>query len=302
MTALFGRNIELTVESIFDGASSARGFTPIQKTTIKDVNIVFDIQADRTQGINTMEAEIYGLTEETRYNIRKKPASVVSLRFGYSEDDMFTLFKGALRSSKVEKEGAEIKTILQGADGQRARLPYFSKSYRKGWPVVSILVDLVESMGVDQGNLYTFNDYSEQGGLPLTLKRGYSAHGHAVDIFAKIMNSRGLEWSIQQETLQILRMGDAYRDGSAAPLLTPETGLLGVPTIDDKGIMSCQSLILPYISPGRIISVDSKFLGGKDNRATRKTDYKVIRCQYRGSLYSDSLIKIDGVRQRKAQA
>ena len=87
---------------------------------------------------------------------------------------------------------------------------------------------------------------------------------------AALAKSAGLELSIQNGAIQLLERGLPLRDASV--VLTSDTGLVGSPTVGDKGIVKFRALLNPDIVPGRQIELQSRALDGRF-RAER-VDYK----------------------------
>lgn len=301
MTAVNKRFIEMRVTRPVTGVAVTDGFEAFTEFTIGNgINIEFQVDADRSAGPNAMTAAVYGLTEDRRYQLRKSPRVMVELRVGYTVDNMFTIFKGNLRSSSVQKEGTEIVTRLEAGDGEWAQDEWFAKSYGKGTRLITVLDDLVAAMGVDRGNLDVVESSGEGNGIPLVFVNGATFSGHATDQFARLMGGRGFEWCIQNNVVQVVRVGSAISDASAIPVLTPTTGLIGVPAINNQGVMTCDTIMIPRIRPGRLIDVESRFLGDKGNRPTSRIRFVVTKAAFTGSLYGPDF-KI-GVEGRKREA
>lgn len=295
------RYIELAVDRPLGQTANPR-FEAFAGVKIADLNVEFEVVADRTQGPNTMRATVYGLSESSRYRLRKTPGTKVTLYFGYAKD-VFPLFRGRLRSVVTRRQDTEVYTELEAGQGERARYEWVKKTYGKGTQLINVLEDLVESMDAEPGNLRDVLKISEDKGMPLALQKGFVANGHAADVFARIMGSRGLEWSIQtiggRETIQVIKAGRAIPGARAIPFLRPGEGLIGIPTVDNKGLMTCDALIRQDVFPGRLVDIESKFLGDSGQVAGRRHRFKVTRAVYSGSLYGECKMRIEG---RKVEA
>jgi hypothetical protein len=82
-----------------------------------------------------------------------------------------------------------------------------------------------------------------------------------------ICKSLDLEWSVQGGKLQILERGKALA-GKAIFLTSgssggANSGLIGVPSVDNKGILTCQMLMQPDVYPGRLLVLASENIKGQ---------------------------------------
>ena len=85
--------------------------------------------------------------------------------------------------------------------------------------------------------------------------------GSAASELTALTRSAGLEWSIQDGAFQFLDRNKSL--DSFAIVLSPETGLVGSPSVSNKGIVSGVSLIIKDMIPGRQIDVQARFVRGR---------------------------------------
>jgi hypothetical protein len=85
-------------------------------------------------------------------------------------------------------------------------------------------------------------------------------HGNSGDELQKLLNSAGLEGSVQNGELQILPKGKPLN--VLAVKLSPNTGLIGSPELGSKGVVKLVSLLNSEIYPGRKIQVLSESVTG----------------------------------------
>jgi hypothetical protein len=95
-------------------------------------------------------------------------------------------------------------------------------------------------------------------------------------VLTRLTRSLGLEWTIQNGAIQFLSL-NAPLVGQAV-LLSSETGMVGSPSVDNKGVLSVQTLLIPDIFPGRQIVVEGKRLSGS---------YRCEVCRYTGDTASN---------------
>lgn len=316
MTDAFGRHIKVVVDRALSDVSVLQNqyekkyrlqpyaFSSYEIPNPKadeNLNIHFRVDSDRSVGPDKLELKIFGASEETRFRFRKTAYAKISVHFGYTKDSMFQVFKGDLRSAfAVPEVGISPVIKIEAGSGARSRYAWFNRSYSKNVPLLSVLEDLVAAMDVDGTELSKVPKLLERNGLPNKIVHGMTMSGHAADQFARLMGSRGIEWHIYNDRLYIRKAGTAIRDAQTIPLLSPDTGLVGVPSVDGKNILTAECMIFPYIYPGRLVDVQSKFIGGRnpDTKASRAR-FKVTKATTEADMYGPAMIKIEG---RKVQA
>jgi hypothetical protein len=75
----------------------------------------------------------------------------------------------------------------------------------------------------------------------------------------------------------VLRQGEPLA-GLPVTHISPRTGLIGYPSVDNEGILTLVHRMLPFVQPGSPIQVDSEFVKGP---------FVVERAVYSGSLWGD---------------
>lgn len=97
---------------------------------------------------------------------------------------------------------------------------------------------------------------------------GFVSHGPVTNQFSKISEAFGYRDSIQDGALLLLR--DGKSDGKEAVLLTPSTGLIGVPVIGKESqpegggrdVLRLRALLNGDLTPGRALHVQSEKIDG----------------------------------------
>ena len=224
---------------------------------------------------NTAEIKIYGLSQSTRSRLEGSRNLPITLGAGYVGDGSPPiLFVGDSRSAKSTRDGAEIMTTIQARDFgrlyQQARL---TRSYGPGTPVVNVLRDLVDAMGVGPGNLTEFSPAFQLRNGMSSFPEGYAITGPVRRSMDTLLRGAGLRWSIQNNALQIQRRGQALQ--TRAVLLSKTSGLVGSPEKDAKGIVTAVSLIQGGLDPGRKIVLESSLVSG---------DYEIRAAEYVGLI------------------
>jgi hypothetical protein len=130
----------------------------------------------------------------------------------------------------------------------------------------------VRELKIGEGNLETIvKQLRERGVVPFG--KGTLLFGNAARALDDFCRSADLEWSIQDGVLQILDRGKALE--SQAVLLSANTGLIGSPTVDHKGIVTFKALIQPDLVPGHKVAFDTRNFKVSQG-------YRIQECEYTG--------------------
>lgn len=291
----FNRTIALTVTRPIDGVEvenpNEEAFSGVK---IDELNIDFSVSRTTGGEPNTLTAKIYNVNEDTRNRLQKVKGSRVLLEAGY-DGKTGSIFSGDLKRVSSYREGPDIITEVFATDGERAKNAWFQRAYPADTNYVDVIGDLAAELQIDTGNLDQVikdinsdpNGNNETNGIATTFKNGITVSGYALNSLGRLLASRSFEWSIQDNKLQILRVGASLPDPVIK--LTVDTGLLGVPAINKESILEAQCQMIREFYPGRNATVESRFI---DNGT-----FKIIRADYNGSLYGqDFSITFQGKR------
>lgn len=199
---------------------------------------------------------------------------VVRLEVGYGEH-VGQIFFGVLRKVSSWKEGGNWVTQISGGDAEKSiTTAKISKTFVKGTPIAAVVKDLVGALGVGAGGLNNTLVALQTAGLltgGTAIQKALTFHGDAATALEQVMRSCGLEWSIQDGAFYAGAAGTPTFPGEG-PVLTPETGLIGVPQIDKNGFVIGKALLSPDLLPGRVFRVESTRVTG--NFIAEKTQHK----------------------------
>lgn len=260
MTKLFRRAARIVVDTIELASDPDKP---------QSLDVRFSVERSLKPEPNTAEIQIWNLSPDHRSQLEELDRVSCTIEAGYA-DRMSLLYAGTIRTTFTERQGPDLVTTLHTGDGEKEyQQSRINLSIAKGTPNVSVLDQVVAKLGIDVGNLA-----SAAGALaaePLIFPAGGVLSGSASQILSRIAQSLGFEWSIQGGALQILRTNAGL--AATATKLTPDTGLVGVPSVDTKGILTAQALLIPEIFPGRLVVLESARLSG---------NYRIQKCAYTG--------------------
>lgn len=225
----------------------------------------FDIDKLGLGTSSKAKIEIYNLSTESRQKIQKGWS--IQLKAGYT-NLVATIFLGVVGPGGAysKRQEADIVTTLECGDGEAALvLGTLDKSYPAGTTIAAVISDCIAASGLGNGTIV---------GIPnVTFNSGYTAHGSITDTLNAITKKAGLAWNVNNGNVNVIPIKGF--DGQTAEIVSVNTGLIGVPSMDN-GILKFDSLLNPRLLPGSIcqLSSENTFLNGfyKINRTHLEGD------------------------------
>jgi hypothetical protein len=209
---------------------------------------------------NTAEIKVYNLNAKHRSELEQLAAVPVSIEAGYDKATTM-LFSGELRTAITRQEGPDLITVLSSGDGEKkCQTSRVAVSVAKGTMASTVIKEVAKAIGVGDGNLDDAVKNLQLAKVGNMFSAGTVIYGNAAREMTALCRSVGLTWSVQDGKLQLLPLRQVLP--GEAILLSASTGLVGSPTVDNKGVMSCRMLMLPDVMPGRALVLDSKRLKG----------------------------------------
>jgi hypothetical protein len=217
---------------------------------------------------NQFEVKFFNLSKGNRNSIGKEFQGL-TLEAGYMPPDgggnVGIIAKGRIRDVESERDGPDIITTVWCGDGDKAfRKSTISETIKKGTPIPDVIEKIykeLEKQGIDRGE-WKFPDDIR------TLKRPYSMCGACVRELNTLGRGNGFYWSIQNEAMEVIP-SDGFLSGTL--LITPETGMIGSPTVTDNGI-KVTAFLNPDARPNRMFQVQSEFASGSYRASTVDMD------------------------------
>lgn len=245
MTELYLRQASVTIATASDS----------QARVINGLRINFKIDKTVLADPNKAVIRVYNCNADSRAAMEAEGARVL-LRVGYGldEDDQVQIFIGDIRRVAHLKQGPDWISEIEAGDGE---VDYTGSkvdmSFPAGTPAATVLSSVIGEM---QNVKNVATNLIGAVGVYLT---PVVASGPVSVVMDTITSKLGLEWSIQDEEIQILKEGVATFD--TAVFLSPETGMIGSPA---KTLIGCQitSLLNTEFKPGRLVTVSSRDING----------------------------------------
>lgn len=278
---LFNRVVSLVI-----GQEGGRG------RELQGLRISFSIQKGSTKSPNKATCKIWNMNPDTRAAV-EVIGNVLILKAGYAEDlGLVQIFAGEVTRALTVREGADWVTELEMQDGfSEFRDTKASISFGKGAPVLQVVQNIAAKFDLPVRPLP--DDVAGK-----QYKDGFAFAGKARDAMDKACEHLGLEWSIQNREIQIIKKGGYFKQ--RAIVLSPESGLVGSPareqktmtekaaakegitrkqkgvqvinTLDEKGEpeeklqvngFKVKSLLQPILEPGGYVQLKSKGIDGE---------------------------------------
>jgi hypothetical protein len=276
VTALFRRVVNVAVAPKTEGAHGGLG--AIEKGLgfeLSNLHAIFSAKKNLKPEPNTCKVRIFNLAPETRRVLETSKKLVLRLEAGYP-NLVAQLFLGEVRSAHTTRQGPDLITEIDTGDSEKdLQAARIHMVIGPKVPTSVAIAAIARSIPVGQGNVAQVVTRLNAKGSAI-FGPGTVLSGSSAQLLTDICRSADLEWSIDDGVLQILDRGKALNDKAVS--LSSETGLVGSPTVDHKGIVSALAFIQPDLRPGRKVAFDSlDFRGG----------YKIQECEYVGDTHGN---------------
>lgn len=227
---------------------------------VEGLRCTFKVTRDAKPEPNPLELSIFNLSPATRGELQGKGQRVIVLA-GY-DGATAQVFSGEVSRINHERNGPDWITKVLAGDGARAfRHARVNESYRPGTPVAQVIGRTVAALQADPGNALAV-----AGRISAQFSAGYAQQAPAAAELTRLLEPHGYTWSIQDGRVEVLAEGEALPD--TGPLLSPETGLVGVPQLGSPSekaqapTLKARSLLQPALRPGQRFELQSESLRG----------------------------------------
>jgi len=217
---------------------------------ITKLRVQFKIKKTNKSSLNNGEITILNMNEENRSLVAQQSTRIVLLA-GY-RDTSEVIAAGNITKVVEKKQDVDWETKIEVRDGDNAfRTSIFNKSFPPDTSIQYIFDDLINESGFARGSI---------SGIPTTrYKKGYCYSGMARDAIDELCEKSNLEWSVQNETIQIMPKSGFTLDTIIE--LDQNSGLIESPSKTKNGI-EFKSLLQPRLTPGRRVKITSDRVNG----------------------------------------
>ena len=238
-----------------------------------DLDFSFQVEKGAGSDPNSAKIQVWNLNPESRRAISDGGVSV-QLSAGYVGTEGL-IFSGDVDEATTTRDGADLVTQISCSDGGQAiRSTVVNISTAQDSPVSSVIDELLDTLGLSKGSLASVTG---------ALKQGITSITPAKKLLDEICASSGLQWSVQDGTIQTHKIGEGT--SGTVVVLSVESGMVGIPVRmverDQQGNVTrtgvqVRSLLQPGLNPGRRIRVKSDWVSG---------DFVVERITHTGSTF-----------------
>ncbi len=252
MSELFNRDFRVTLGTRL---IRARG-DDVEKAR-PTLRVTFKIDRSISGDPNKSEVAIYNLSQASRSAIQEKDIPTI-IEGGYV-NNLSQLFSGNLTFARHEREGTDWISTFEAGDGSLAlQSSRINESFGPGTPIDDVINRVVECSGLGPGNVAEELSKGDFRGALTEFKKGFSASGKCLEVLKGLTDSAGLNMSVQDGQVQLLREGGT--NGDDVVVLNASSGLIGSPEVGEDGIVSARSLLQGKLSPGRPVRIESALI------------------------------------------
>jgi hypothetical protein len=118
---------------------------------------------------------------------------------------------------------------------------------------------LLNQCGAGTGNILSFKQELQNSAA---YAHGVVYKGNPWGLLQSLAKARGLAVTMQNGVAQWQEIGSPLGGGQTAYVISSDTGMIGAPSMDTKGTVSIETLLIPDLRPGSPISLQAKYLSG----------------------------------------
>ncbi len=230
---------------------------------ISNIRVMFSITKAHKAEPNDCNVSIYNLNKQSRAAFQKKPLKI-TLDVGYDKQ-LSRIFTGDLRYGSSHQEGTDWVTKLQLGDGDRAfNHATVNRTHPANVDRLTLLREAAHAAGMRiPTSIESAKEMLDQ------FAQGMTLNGSAARAITSILAPKGMQWSIQDGEMQILRNEETRaenaipinaKDAKARMIGSPE---MAPPVKNGKPPkLNIKCLLCSDIRPGGRILVSSTDVNG----------------------------------------
>lgn len=216
--------------------------------------VTFRVQRGDWQSPNSCDVRIFNLSDATANKISTKEFTQIAVQAGYP-GNFGLVFRGVVKQVRIGRIDAKDTYVdITAADGDEAyNFSSMALTLSKGSTNDDSVQAFVAKMAsaISQPISIGYAPQLQQNGRI----RGRSFYGMTRDELRDFAAANNVLWSIQDGKLTIIPQR-SYIPGEAV-LISPQTGLIGVPEQTQNGI-EVRILLNPQVKIGQLVKLDSK--------------------------------------------
>ena len=225
---------------------------------VENLRIHFEVGKTIESAPNVAIIKIYNLHPDNEAKVKNEFDEVL-LNAGY-EGAMRLVFRGNIKRVYRYREGADYITEIEAGDGD--------KDFSRAVMNETLAAGTTNAQLVDRA-VGTFKGVggTTKGHVQVTERsrlRGKVISGNTRDVLHDVSRESGANWSIQDGQLVIVSANDVLP--GEAIVIRADTGMLGAPEINDKGI-AVKCLMNPMLRVNGAIKLDNNGIKAKRVKA-----------------------------------
>lgn len=225
---------------------------------VENLRIQFEVSKTVESAPNVAVIKIFNLNPANEAKIKNEFDEVI-LNAGY-EGAMRLVFRGNIKHVYRYREKADYITEIEAGDGD--------KDYRNAVMNETLAAGTTNAQLVDRAvGSFKGTGGTTKGAVQINDRarlRGKVISGNTRDVLHDVARESGANWSIQDGQLVIVKTNAVLPD--EAIVITAETGMLGAPEINDKGI-AVKCLMNPQLRVNGAIKLDNNGIKAKRQKA-----------------------------------
>jgi len=219
--------------------------------SVRDLRIQFEITKTIGRVPNTCEIKIYNLSPDNEAKIKGEFDEVL-VNAGYKGHALL-IFRGNIRRTFRYRDGNDYIMQIDAADGDKDfRKSIVNTTLAAGSSSAQLLDHVVGTFSSTKRGHAVIKDRARL--------RGRVISSPSRDVLDDIAAESDAHWSIQDGVLEIVPVDSTLP--TEAIVLRSDTGLLGAPEVDDKGIKA-KCLLNPAIRVNGKVQLDNNDLRAK---------------------------------------
>jgi hypothetical protein len=228
-----------------------------------DLRVSFTVHRGDLETPNTADVTIWNLSDATANKINSPEFTQLALNVGYEDQQLQLIFRGSIKQVRLGREDQKNSyATITAADGDEAYLySFMALTLASNSTQATGLAGIIQAMARRASGNPTGGSGGQQVSQGYTPQlnpnprvRGRTFYGLCRDEMRELALNNDCTWSIQ-DGLVTLVPNTGYIP--AAPvLITPSTGLIGVPEQTQNGL-EMTVLLNPSIKIGQTVKLDS---------------------------------------------